>query len=114
MDDLERIRQEKLRELQERQKALEQEQAQADAAGEAAAQQEAAIERVLMQVLDSEARERLTRIRLARPDFARQVTHQLVALAQAGRLTRRLSDADLRALLQKLQPDDRDINITRK
>ena len=111
MDDLERLRQAKLRELQERQA---QGQAQEDASAQQAAAQEAAVERVLMQILDEEARSRLTRIRLSRPEFAAQVTKQLVALVQSGRLDRRLGDADLRAVLAQLTPKDRDIHITRK
>lgn len=111
MDDLERIRQQKLRELQERQAHAQQ---QEDQAAQQQAQQDAAIERILAQVLDGDAMARLTNIRLARPDFASQVTRQLVSLAQSGRLTRRLGDADLRALLQQLTPKERDINITRK
>ena len=111
MDDLERIRQQKLRDLQERQAAMEE---QSVAAEQAAAEQDAAIDRLLQQVLTPEARERLSRIRLARPDFAQAVTHQLVTLAQSGRLTRRLGDEELRAVLAQLTPQTRDINITRK
>lgn len=111
MDDLEKIRQQKLRELQERQAASQQDE---DAAARQAEAQDAAIERILQQVLDEEARSRLLRIRLSRPEFAEQVTRQLVSLAQSGRLSRRLGDADLRALLQQLSPQERDINITRK
>ena len=115
MDDLEAIRQRRLRELQERQAAAQgQDPAAAAAAEEEAARQEAAVESLLQQLLDSEARERLTRIRMSRPDFADAVTRQLVALAQSGRIDRRLSDADLRAILAQLTPKDRDINITRK
>ena len=112
MDDLERLRQERLRELQAQ--AAGQESAQQAAAQQAAADQEAALERLLGQLLDEEARSRLTRIRLSRPEFADQVTKQLVALAQSGRLNRRLGDNELRAILAQLTPQQRDINITRK
>lgn len=111
MDELEEIRRRKLRELQERQGA---QQDQEDAAEEQAAQQEAAVERLLQQLLDSEARERLTRIRMSRPEFAERVTRQLVALAQSGRLQGRLSDDDLRQILAQLTPKDRDPTITRR
>ena len=86
----------------------------ADGKAEAAAQEQAALERVLQQILDPEARERLTRIRMSRPELADAVTRQLVALAQQGRLARRLSDADLRAILAQVPSDQRDIKITRK
>lgn len=111
MDDLEKIRQRKLQELQRRQA---EQSSDAQAQAEAREEQESAVERVLQQIMDPEARERLTRIRMSRPDFAEQVTRQLVALAQSGRVARRISDDDLRQILAQLTPQQRDINITRK
>lgn len=115
MDDLEALRQKRLRELQEQQAAA----AQDPAAAEAAAQQraadaEAALEAALQQILTPEARERLTRIRMSRPELADVVSRQLVAAAQQGRLPGRIGDDELRRLLSQLQPASRDINITRK
>ncbi len=115
MDDLEAIRQRKLQELQaEQARTQAQDPAAEQAAADQAAEQEAAIERLLQQVLEPEARERLTRIRMSRPDFHQGVVRQLIALAQSGRLQRRLSDDDLKAVLAQMTPKDRDINITRK
>lgn len=117
MDDLEALRQKRLRELQaQRAQASDQDpDASAQASAQAAAQEQAAMERVLQQILDSEARERLTRIRMSRPELAEAVTRQLVTLAQQGRLTRRLTDADLRTILAQVPSDSgRDIKITRK
>ena len=117
MDDLEALRQKRLRELQAQQRsnaAAQDPAAQEQADAQAAAQEQAAMERVLQQILDSEARERLTRIRLSRPELADAVTRQLVALAQQGRLQRRLTDADLRTILAQVPSDGRDIKITRK
>ena len=117
MDDLEALREKRLRELQaQRARASDQDpDAQAQASAQAAAaEQQAAMERVLQQILDSEARERLTRIRMSRPELAEAVTRQLVTLAQQGRLARQLSDADLRTILAQVPSDGRDIKITRK
>lgn len=118
MDDLEALREKRRRELQaQQQRAAASDQdpgAQAQADAQQAAAEAAAIERVLQQILDSEARERLTRIRMSRPELADAVTRQLVALAQQGRLARRLSDADLRTILAQVPSDGRDIKITRK
>jgi programmed cell death protein 5 len=117
MDDLEALRQKRLRELQARQRSPPADQDPAEderASAEAVAQEQAAVERVLQQILDAEARERLTLIRMSRPELAEAVTRQLVNLAQQGRLTRRLSDADLRTILAQVPSEGRDIKITRK
>jgi programmed cell death protein 5 len=116
MDDLEALRRKRLAELQAQQARANAQDpaAQAQAAAQQAAAEEAAIERLLQKILDPEARERLTRIRMSRPDFADQVARQLVQVAQSGRLARRLTDADLREVLQQLTPKDRDTTITRK
>ena len=115
MDDLEALRQKRMAELQARQQqAGAQQDAQAAEAAQAAAAEEAAIDRVLQKVLEPEARERLTRIRMSRPELADAVARQLVTLAQGGRLQRRLTDEDLRTLLARIPGQDRDIKITRK
>lgn len=116
MDDLEVMRQRRLQELRAQQaRAAAQDPAvQAQAANEAAAQEEAALERILQQVLEPEARERLQRVRMSRPDVAYALARQLAALGQQGRLARRLTDADLRTLLEQSASKDRDIKITRR
>jgi len=116
MDDLEALRQKRLKELQaQRARASDQDpEASAQASAQAAAAEQAAMERMLQQILDSEARERLTRIRMSRPELAEAVTRQLVTLAQQGRLARQLTDADLRTILSQVPSDGRDIKITRK
>jgi programmed cell death protein 5 len=77
-------------------------------------QADAQIHAVLMQILEPEARERLNTIKLTKPDFARSVEQQLVMLAQSGRLKHKITDEQLKALLQQLQPAKRDFTIRRK
>jgi programmed cell death protein 5 len=77
-------------------------------------QAEAQIHMILMQVLEPEARERLNTVKLTRPEFARAVEQQLVLLAQSGRLKEKITDDQLRALLQQIQPAKREFNIRRK
>lgn len=86
-----------------------------------AAAQQAEVERrdaerqeVLRRILTPEARERLGRIRLAKPDVAAAVEQQVIALAASGRLNRAVDDATLRALLERIMPERREIHIRRR
>ena len=69
---------------------------------------------VLRRIMTPEARERLGRIRLAKPDVAAAVEQQVIALAASGRLNRAIDDATLRALLERIMPEKREIRITRR
>jgi programmed cell death protein 5 len=75
---------------------------------------EAQIQLILKQVLEPAARERLNTIKLTRPEFARAIEQQLVVLAQSGRIRERLTDEQLKALLQQIAPGKRDFTIKRK
>ena len=68
----------------------------------------------LMEILEPEARERLNTIKLTRPEFAKAVEQQLVMLAQSGRVRQRITDDQLKALLQQLTPSKKEFRITRK
>jgi programmed cell death protein 5 len=69
---------------------------------------------VLRRLLTPEARERLARLRLTRPELVAGVEQQILALASAGRLPRAIDDATLRSLLERIQPEKREIRITRR
>jgi len=69
---------------------------------------------ILRRILTPEARERLARIRLAKPEIANGVEQQLIALAASGRIQRAIDDATLRALLERIAPEKREIRITRR
>jgi programmed cell death protein 5 len=69
---------------------------------------------LLRRILTPEARERLGRIRLAKPDVAQSVEQQIIALASSGRLQRAIDDPTLRAILARIMPERRDITITRR
>uniref|UniRef100_A0A7C4S5V2 DNA-binding protein ENL48_03035 n=1 Tax=Geoglobus ahangari TaxID=113653 RepID=A0A7C4S5V2_9EURY len=110
MDELEEIRRRKLMELQaQREKQLE----------ELAKQQELRkIEEqkkaILRMILEPEARERLSRIKLAHPEIAEAVENQLIILAQSGRIQRKITDEMLKELLKRALPKKRETKIIRK
>jgi programmed cell death protein 5 len=86
-----------------------------------AAQQQAEAERrdaerseALRRVFTPEARERLARIRMAKPEVAQAAEQQVLTLAAQGRLQRMVDDATLRLLLERINPERREINITRR
>jgi programmed cell death protein 5 len=109
-------------ELEElRRRRLAQLQAQASQEAAMAQAQQAELQRrqaeqyeILRRLLTPEARERLARIRMAKPEVAAAVEQQVIALASAGRLSRQIDDATLRALLERLMPERREIRITRR
>jgi len=112
--ELTELRRRRLQQLQQQQ-VNEAANAQAYAAQEAEMQRrEAERTDALRRILTPEARERLARIRLAKPDVASSVEQQLLQLAASGRLQRQVDDATLRALLERIMPERREISITRR
>jgi len=107
MSELDELRQRRLRELQ-----MMQGQSRRDVLQEqiTAQQQDQQINLIMRQIMTPEARERLANIRLARPDFARQVEIMLIQLYQAGRL-KELNDQTFKALLTKISSTKRETTI---
>lgn len=114
MDDaeLEELRRRRMAEMQSQ--AAGQDPQQAAAQAQAHAQAEAAKENILRAILEPEARERLTRVRMARPDIAGAVENQLIALYQQGRIRQRIGDETLRELLHRMTPKGREPTIERR
>ncbi len=108
MDDIEAIRKKKLRDLQ--QQTFSQEDF------EEAQQKEFEDQKklILRAILTDDARERLGRIKAARPEMAENLENQLITLAQSGRLKNKINDEQLRELLSKILPKKRDITIRRR
>jgi len=112
--ELNELRRRRMQQLQQEQMA-QSVNPQAYAAQEAEmARREAERAEALRRILTPEARERLGRIRLAKPDVAASVEQQLLQLAATGRLQRQVDDATLRSLLERIMPERREITITRR
>jgi programmed cell death protein 5 len=112
--ELAELRRRRVRQLQEMQQS-ESVNAQAYAAQEAEmARRDAERAEIMRRILTPEARERLGRIRLAKPEVAASVEQQLIALAASGRIQRQIDDATLRSLLERIAPERREITITRR
>ena len=109
-DELENIRKKKLLELQQQQ-MLSQDMEEEESQKKEFEEQKKAI---LRKILTTEARERLGRIKVARPEIAENIENQIIMLAQSGRLKSKINDEQLRELLSKLIPKKRDIKIKRK
>ena len=109
MDDIEAIRKKKLRELQQ-QGAFSQENLEETQQKE----YEEKKKQILRAILMDDARERLGRIRTARPELAENLENQLIMLAQSGRLKNKINDEQLRDLLSRILPKKRDITIRRR
>ncbi|MFW9890296.1 MAG: DNA-binding protein [Candidatus Thorarchaeota archaeon] len=104
-EELDEIRRRKLASLRE--EALE-EQAREQQIVEAQAQKEA----ILRQILTPEARSRLTNIRMVKPQIAEQIELQLIQLASSGRLRGRVTDEQLKKLLQQITGQERERKIS--
>ncbi len=104
-EELDAIRRRKLRAMQQR-NTDEQKQTQED-------QIEAQKQALLRQLLTPEARQRLTNLKMIKPEFTEQIELQIIQLAQAGKLPIPLSDAQLKQILIQLQGRKREITIRR-
>jgi programmed cell death protein 5 len=69
---------------------------------------------VLKGILTDEARERLGRIKLAKPDYATSLENQLIQLAATRRITGKITDKQLKSLLQQMSKSQRESKITFK
>jgi len=105
-EELEQLRRRRLAELQ---RAAAEEDRRAEVQQQVQNQKQA----ILKRILTTEARQRLTNIKMVKPEFADQLELQLIQLAQSGRVKLPISDAQLKEALVRLQPQRKDIKIRR-
>ncbi|EGG24851.1 hypothetical protein DFA_03096 [Cavenderia fasciculata] len=65
-------------------------------------EQEERRQHIILQILTHDARERLSRIAMVKPDKARQIEDMLVNAAQTGRLSEKVDEQKLISLLEQI------------
>ncbi|MFT4947238.1 MAG: programmed cell death protein 5 [Natronomonas sp.] len=108
-EELERIREQKKKQLQEQQ---------GESQGEAmeAQRQEAEAQKkaILRQHLSDGARKRLNTVKMSKPDVGEKVEQQVIALAQSGRIQGQIDEEKMKQLLKELTPDSKSFDIKRR
>lgn len=69
---------------------------------------------MLRVVFTTEARERLSNIRMIKPELASSIEDQIFQLAAAGKLRGQVTDEELKKLLESFQRPKREFKITWK
>ena len=77
------------------------------------AEAEAIKQKALAMLLDSDARQRLTNIKMVKPELASAVENYLINAATTGRLNRALTDNELKQVLLSIQQPKREFKINR-
>jgi programmed cell death protein 5 len=109
-EEIEELRKKKLQELQQQAALQESMEGQEEQQKQLEEQKKA----ILRKILTTEARERLGRIKIARPQIAESIESQLIMLAQSGQLKNKINDEQLRMLLSKIVPKKREFKIKRR
>lgn len=75
------------------------------------AEERALREQYLRVFLTPEARERLANVRMVRPEVAEQVENYVIQLGLAGKIRRPLDDEELKEILARATPRQREIRF---
>ena len=108
-EELEMLRKRRLQQLQQRM-AFEDMEENRQQEEIAAAQRQL----VLRRILTPAARERLGRIKMARPEYAGAVEQQLLAISHRLAPEERIDDVTLKNILKRVMPKKRNITIERR
>jgi len=105
-EEIEELRKRRLLELRRR---LAEEQQQVQVQQQIEIQKQALLRRILA----SDARRRLTNLKMVKPEFAQQLELQLIQLAQQGRIDIPVTDEQLKEILVRIQSGRREYKIRR-
>jgi len=78
------------------------------------AEAEAIKQKALGMLLDVEARQRLMNVKMVKPELASAVENYLLNAATTGRLSRAITDDELKQILSTIQQPKRDFKINRR
>lgn len=78
------------------------------------AEAESMKQKALAMLLDVEARQRLTNVKMVKPELAAAVENYLLNAATTGRLNRAITDEELKQILTTIQQPKRDFKISRR
>ena len=71
----------------------------------------AAKDNALRIILSSEARQRLTAVRMVKPELAKSIEDRLFQLASSGQLKQAITDEDLKRVLESYTGEKKDFKI---
>jgi programmed cell death protein 5 len=71
-------------------------------------------QKAIMMLLDQNARQRLTNIRIVKPELALAVENYLINSASTGRLNRAITDEELKQLLTSMHQPKKEFKINRR
>ncbi len=68
-------------------------------------------EKALRLLLTPEARQRLTNVKMVKPELAKAVEDYIISMGSQGRLNKALTDDDLKQILSSIRQPKRDFKI---
>jgi len=113
-DELDEIRKRRMQELQDQNESAPSNEETIRQQEEAKQVYEERKQAILRSILSEEAKQRLSNIKLVKPQMAENIENQLIQLSQSGRINGRISEQQLLNLLRQLQDNKRDSSITFK
>jgi len=108
-EELEKLREQKRKELEERAEEGQSEEMEAQRQ-----QAEAQKKAILRQHLTDGARKRLNTVKMSKPEHGEKIEQQIIALARSGRVQGKIDEEKMKQLLKELTPDSKSFDIKRR